>query len=155
MEYNGCLPCAEKLVIGFILSRFCGVPVFTHSVSTVLIVSSRLRLYFLSNLSRRSYAFFVSPPPSPHEGHMRRRSRSWSIRRTHFILQEFLKYIGCNFCCCLVLSRTHCGMINITGNKLHPDFRLPTPCRWGLHSSETFRGVQYFTDFSGPYQLHL
>jgi hypothetical protein len=86
---------------------------------------------------------------------MRRRSHSWSIRRTHFILQEYLNYIGWNLCCYLVLSRTHWGMINITGNKLHPDFRLPTLCRWGLQSSEKFRGVRYVTDVSGPYRLHL
>ena len=55
----------------------------------------------------------------------------------------------------LVLSRTLCGKINITGNKLRSDFRLPTLCRWGLHSSETFRGVQYVTDVSGQYRLHL
>lgn len=152
MEHNGCLPCAETPVIGFILSRFCGVPVFTHSVGDVLIVSCHLRLYFSSSLFHRRYAFFFSPP---HEGHTRRGSHSWSIRRINFILQEYLKYIGSNFCCFLVLSRTLCGMINIIGNKLHPDFRPPTLCRWGLHSSETFRSVRYVTDVSGPYRLHL
>ena len=75
---------------------------------------------------------------------MRRGSHSWSIHRTNFILQEYFKYVSC---CCLVLSRTLCGMINIIGNKLHPDFRLPTPGRWGLHSSETFWGLRYVRTF--------
>jgi len=152
MEHNGCLPCAEKPVIGFILSLFCGVPVFIHSVSSVLIVSCRLSLYFSSSLSRRSYAFLFSPPP--HEGHIRRGSHSWSIRRTHFVLQEYVKYVVSNFCC-LVLSRTLCEMINIIWNKQYPDFRLATLCRWGLQSTETFRSVRYVTDVSGPYWLHL
>jgi hypothetical protein len=62
-------------------------------------------------------------------------------------LQDYLKYIGSYVWCCLVLSQTLCGKINITGNKMHPDFRLPTLCRWGLHSSETFRGVRYVRTF--------
>jgi hypothetical protein len=96
--------------------------------------------------------FLFSPR---HEGHTHHGSHSWSIRRIRFILQEYLKYIGSNFCCPLVLSRTLCGMINIIGNKLHPDFRPPTLCRRGFHSPETFRCVRHVTDVSGPYRLHI
>ena len=155
MERKGCLPCAEKPVIGFILSRFFGVPFFsTRSLSSVLIVSCCLRLYFSSSLSRRSFEIFVPLPLR-------------ATRPADLILGRYADQISyCNsilntwadiVVTVLVLSRKLHEMINVVGNKLHWDLRLPPVCVWGLHSSPTFRGVPWYVNgrFGTTSGLHL